>query len=94
MSTETNAPSRSQFSEAEDMFLGQLLAQGLKPCQIARRMDRAESSVYRRIQFLGLGPGQQQKTKRNCMCCQKEFLSDGPHNRLCTRCRSKDSGPF
>lgn len=26
-------------------------------------------------------------TKRACMCCRTVFLSEGPHNRLCNRCR-------
>ncbi len=24
---------------------------------------------------------------RACMTCQTEFLSEGPHNRMCNRCR-------
>lgn len=31
---------------------------------------------------------------RTCMCCRREFLSQGPHNRLCTPCRGKSVGPY
>lgn len=30
------------------------------------------------------------KKKRTCLCCGAPFMSEGPHNRLCSRCRSKD----
>ena len=85
---------QNPFSDAEDAVLRQLASEGHKPIAIARRMARPESSVYRRMEALGLREGQKPKTKRNCMCCRAEFLSDGPHNRLCTRCRHKDAGPF
>ena len=27
--------------------------------------------------------------RRPCLCCQDIFYSEGPHNRLCNRCRHK-----
>ena len=30
------------------------------------------------------------RKNRPCMCCRKVFGSDGPHNRLCDRCRHGD----
>jgi hypothetical protein len=30
---------------------------------------------------------------RACLCCGAPFVSEGPHNRLCTACRSLDPGP-
>lgn len=26
-------------------------------------------------------------SKRNCLCCQKPFMSEGAHNRMCKKCR-------
>lgn len=26
---------------------------------------------------------------RPCMCCDKKFISEGPHNRLCRMCTQK-----
>lgn len=34
---------------------------------------------------------QHQPKARKCMCCREPFISEGPHNRLCTQCRSKPS---
>ena len=28
---------------------------------------------------------------RPCMCCQENFRSEGPHNRLCNSCRNRAS---
>ena len=28
---------------------------------------------------------------RRCMCCRHEFKSEGPHNRLCGKCRHRDN---
>lgn len=30
-----------------------------------------------------------QPTHRNCLKCDREFISEGPHNRLCLPCRGK-----
>lgn len=36
------------------------------------------------------------KSVRKCMCCQHPFQSEGPHHRLCSRCRKKpgELSPF
>jgi hypothetical protein len=38
----------------------------------------------------GLG----ERKPRNCLCCNKAFLSAHAGNRLCTTCRTKSVGPF
>jgi hypothetical protein len=32
--------------------------------------------------------------RRPCLCCRDPFLSAGPHNRLCTKCRGQNDTPF
>ena len=86
-------PSRP-FTADEDQQIRELVASGAAPVAIAKAIKRAESSVYRRINTLGLGAHQKPRTQRACMCCRIEFWSEGPHNRLCGRCRTKDVGPF
>lgn len=27
-------------------------------------------------------------TERKCLCCPRQFLSEGPHNRMCWQCRT------
>ena len=86
-------PSRP-FTADEDQQIRELVASGTAPVAIAKKLGRAESSIYRRMSTLGVGKNQKPKTQRACMCCRTEFLSEGPHNRLCGRCRTKDVGPF
>ncbi len=33
-----------------------------------------------------------QRNERACLCCRQPFISQGPHNRLCDRCRRQDDG--
>lgn len=84
---------RTPWSSIEDGMLQQLTADGLSPCAIANRLGRQQSSVYRRLQSLGFANASKTQ-KRNCMCCKREFNSVGPHNRLCNKCRTKETTPF
>lgn len=34
------------------------------------------------------------RTRRQCMCCKKEFFSAGSHNRLCEQCKRSPISPF
>lgn len=34
----------------------------------------------------------QQMRKRPCMCCRREFISEGAHHRLCDECRRSGDG--
>lgn len=38
-------------------------------------------------------PKTRQRRERACMCCGRDFMSDGAHNRLCDGCRKADGGP-
>jgi len=29
---------------------------------------------------------------RHCLCCDKSFESEGPHNRMCNKCRQLSEG--
>ncbi len=87
----TTSASRSRWSAAEDEEVRRQLAAGQSPCAIARGMGRSESSVYRRIEVLSraTSPG-----RRPCLCCGTPFNSEGAHNRLCGRCRTREKTPF
>ena len=73
-------------------------AVGEKRVRIAARFNICESKVsYWRIKF-GLPPRAQTNKKgpysktagrrsATCLCCDRTFLSDGPHNRICKPCR-------
>ncbi|MCL2346468.1 MAG: hypothetical protein FWC58_11535 [Desulfobulbus sp.] len=32
--------------------------------------------------------------RRPCLCCGQPFVSEGPHNRLCVKCRARDVSPY
>lgn len=82
---------RTTWSQTEDDQLRVLLAEGKSPTAIAEALDRSESSVCRRIDIL---TGKPKPKKRPCMCCGREFASDGPHNRLCGTCRHRNHSPY
>lgn len=84
-------PGRTIWSAEEDTKLRALQAEGKTPCAIAKELGRRESSVYRRIEKLTAKPTVQQ---RPCMCCGRVFASDGPHNRLCSTCRTRPHSPY
>ena len=79
-----------RWTPAEDATLSRLQTEGHSPCAIAKHLRRPESSVYRRIETLQ----RPARTERPCMCCKNKFMSDGHHNRLCSRCRSTTLSPF
>ena len=80
-----------RWSADEDAALRRMKADGVSPISMAKQLGRAESSVYRRLETLST---QAVRRERPCMCCQQTFMSEGPHNRLCGRCRSKEKTPF
>lgn len=80
-----------KWTSQEDALLTRLKRDGVSPIAIARQLGRPESSVYRRIDTLAV---QSVRKERACLCCSNKFMSEGAHNRLCTRCRSKEKTPF
>lgn len=67
-----------------------LREEGLTWRQIGEHLGIASTSVeswYTRQDRLDRDPRQ----KRACMCCHSIFASEGPHNRLCNRCKLERS---
>lgn len=85
------APQPSRWSADEDATLLRLKGEGVSPVAMAKTLCRAESSVYRRLETI---EGRRLRRERLCMCCRSPFMSDGPHNRLCGRCRGKETSPY
>ena len=83
--------SPGKWTSQEDDLLTRLKRDGVSPIAIARQLGRPESSVYRRIESLAL---RAERKERPCLCCTNKFMSEGPHNRLCTSCRSKSKSQF
>lgn len=85
------AISKGAWTADEDATLQRLQREGVSPIAIAKQVCRPESSVYRRLETLAARPV---RRERLCMCCRSPFMSDGPHNRLCGRCRGKETSPY
>ena len=51
------------------------------------RRDIAQAAATRRNR-------QVNRKRRPCLACRQPFMSEGPHNRLCTACRRCDMGPL
>ena len=49
--------------------------------------ERAEAAMNRIIRAARV-------VTRPCLCCRASFVSEGPHNRMCTSCRSSASDPY
>lgn len=83
---------RRPYSPDEDRRLLEGRAQGLTLQQLGEQLGRSAHAIVNRLQILGdatlsyrLKP--YAKTTRPCLCCGRPFASEGPHNRLCGRCR-------
>lgn len=84
-------------------LLTELAKEGITPAQVMRRAaDLGLSEAYiRQVQgvaadLAGERPGSKKLPSalgaRTCLSCERVFLSSGPGNRLCMRCRGGDAG--
>lgn len=63
-------------------------ALGVKPqvvCSALRRLEGRPKASKPRLE---------KSVRRLCMTCDAHFWSEGPHNRMCERCRQRKSDPF
>ena len=93
------------WKKEEDGRLRRLLQRGHSRQICALRLKRSYRSVCERVHHLGLtniaianDPLARPRARpsqhkiRNCLCCKQRFRSEGPHNRLCAKCRRLDAG--
>lgn len=103
MTRHLNTPrTRRDWTLDEDARLADLRAKNLSLMDIGVLMGRPHTSIKSRIETLARhaaappappAPADTRKV-RKCLCCGREFNSDGPHNRLCGPCRSKSVSPY
>ncbi len=81
--------------------IGKLLDR--QPSSIKSRLDKLSDmgvEVPKLHGFMADRPRKKQgaavpiKRVRPCLCCGRQFNSDGPHNRLCGSCRLKSVSPY
>jgi len=53
--------------------------------------DRPARPKSRRMPDARIKSLKNRKTKRACLKCDKDFMSEGPHNRLCPACRESNA---
>lgn len=97
----SDAIPRNAWSEAQINLLVRLW--GTVPvADIAERLGRNPNSVAIKASRLGLPPLAQRKALktlrganpkarvRPCLSCQTPFFSEGPHNRICEKCKDAE----
>ena len=82
------------YTPEQEATVRSMLAKGFSTGAIANRLKRSDSSIVSCLERLEKRDAKTQKVTRPCLCCRTEFKSDGPHNRLCGKCRTKETTPF
>ncbi len=86
-----------------DGLMDEMADKGVKPDQVVRRAAELglSEALLRQVKgvaadLAGERPGRKSPPPslgaRTCLCCDRIFLSAGPGNRLCMRCRGGDAG--
>lgn len=87
---------RRPWSEDEDTLVDLLSRRGWPPAKLALMLCRTTSAIYTRKHRLGIVmtryPSRQEPKSswRPCICCGREFRSEGIHNKICQRCKDSD----
>jgi hypothetical protein len=80
-------PIDPEEKEKRITYIQSALNEGKKWAEIGAHIGMKESAVahfwYR------YGNTKKETNKRQCMCCKRDFESEGKHNRLCIRCKTE-----
>ena len=82
------------YTETDESTVRSMQSKGFSVGAIASRLKRSESSVLACLDRLDKRDVAARKKQRPCLCCGNTFMSDGPHHRLCGKCRTKEKTPF
>jgi len=81
------------ITDAERNAICQRYLKGATLLDISVAVGRSYNAVRCCVQGVRRSPCTTESV-RPCLCCQKEFVSAGPHHRLCTTCRKISTSPF
>lgn len=73
-----------------DCWLADMAERGATTEYLAKTLKMPEFAVLMRIMWLkeeGMIGGPKKLVDRLCLSCRGEFMSAGPHNRMCDHCR-------
>ena len=88
-------PGYAIWTEEESQTAQRLRDKGKTPAQIARVLKRSECAIKGHlIRVRNKGREKSVTKNRRCLCCQNEFVSAGPQNRLCNDCRRQSVSPY
>jgi hypothetical protein len=83
----------SRWTDEQVNKLWQMVSQRYPVEKIAAALGRTQAAVIaKRDHARPTGPTRKQN--RACMTCKASFKSEGPHNRMCGRCRSQSVTRF
>ena len=68
---------------------GYAVFEGGRP--ITGALNSVPNAEYRRDQIKAQREKADRSRMRKCLCCPKEFLSEGPHHRMCNSCRQRSA---
>lgn len=81
-------PSAKSLAERDELIARLFFQEGKSIGAIARELRLHPDRVETALERVETRRRNALRKKRNCLRCSNEFLSDGPHNRLCDACRS------
>lgn len=82
-----------RWTAEEEATLLDMHNRGFGTKEIARVLGRGAASVYAKLPHNDAKkPRRSTRRERACMTCGTKFMSEGNHNRMCTRCRQNNSG--
>jgi hypothetical protein len=86
------------WSPEEETAALEMRAEGKTAAEISIALDRSMTSIetcLRRLEDRRSKPRKPRNVaNRPCLCCGKQFASEGAHNRLCYVCRRLDVSPY
>lgn len=82
------------YSPPEEQVARSMVNNGFGIGAIAKKLRRSEVSIESLLLRLEKQDRQAKLLVRRCLCCGASFRSEGAHNRLCCRCRTRETTPF
>lgn len=96
-------PDLNPWTPQQIATLRRLREQNYSLARIAARVGHSANACKTKVHKLGLyksapravvAAAGQNKNMRPCLCCRAPFRSEGPHNRMCPKCRTVSVSPF
>lgn len=86
--------SNRPYTAADEQTARSMLVNGSAVSAIARKLRRSDTSITALLLRLEKRERLAKLQVRPCLSCRTDFKSEGAHNRLCCRCRTRETTPF